>query len=103
MDVFDFIKEHGLDASKAFASELFEVIESIRIVERLGGIEGAKSALNVLSFEMHTEPKRLEKAISDYQKYEYRNDVDRRRQESAYRAQAVLMDIHNQRVRQGKA
>lgn len=48
-------------------AELKQVVESVELIKKLGGLVAAKSALAVLEFETGAYPEQLRKAIADYE------------------------------------
>lgn len=48
-------------------SELKQVVESVELIKKLGGLIAAKSALTVLEFETGAYPEKIKQAIADYE------------------------------------
>ncbi|WEH98532.1 hypothetical protein PYR76_05920 [Acinetobacter soli] len=54
--------------------ELKQVVDSVELIRKLGGLIAAKSALAVFDFETGTYPNKLKQAIEDYEQVQaYKN------------------------------
>lgn len=82
MNAHEYVAKHGVERTKEclpsyikhycgleriFIDELKQVIASVELIRKLGGLIAAKSALTVLEFETGTYPGKIKQAIADYE------------------------------------